>query len=157
VRESRAGGIARFKSRMSRTSGVTFQSHSGPTQNCNPQPTSLLGWTTRTWRAVTNYLSSPVGSLPTYQKNKAATVAPKISVKPAQLRILSSCIESGRKGIALYQDDIADQNMDKLLFPFLSLQYTKHVGRLVSVFSLRTVVGIHSIKVRYYLKRMPKF
>jgi hypothetical protein len=106
-------------------------------------------------KAITEYLFPSSGFLPTHQQNKTATAAPSPNVKPAQPRILSSCIKAGRKGVVLYQHNITDQNEDRLLFPFLRLQYLKHVGKLISILSLQTVVGIHFVKVSHCWNRTP--
>jgi hypothetical protein len=152
VKELRPGAIARLKASMQRTSGVAFRSPSNPSQNSSAQPRQpnrLLDTTIRTWRAVMDYMSPPVSLLPTGQSNKTATMPSKPNPKPAERRILSSCINFGRKGVVLYQEDIAEQNEDRLLFPHLRLQHTKRVGKVRSVLSLQTVIGIHFVNVSY--------
>lgn len=88
-------------------------------------------------------------SLPMHNNINATTTASLASEPPArqQMLHLMACLQRGRYRRIVHQDRIEGITTDRALFAFLKNQTARHRGRMRKLFSLKSVQGIHFVKV----------
>lgn len=138
---------------MPQTTGGRVISITSSSQKANPKST---GQHPGLW--LRNGLTSLVTSfnkqskqcaLPQHTSDATVSSTTPASTPPrSQMLHLLACMHSGRSGKSLAQDRIEAFNTDRQLFCFIRQQFYIHRGKFRSLFSFKTVKGIHFTKFR---------
>ncbi|KAF2132124.1 hypothetical protein P153DRAFT_285294 [Dothidotthia symphoricarpi CBS 119687] len=153
VVECRPNGIADLIANMERASAIKVRAtpyirHSGNQQYVKPNLGPWLRTTVNAVASIFGRTGTPSSCLPQHTKLHATATRTTPTVDPAQRQALHlmACMHRDQQRKILKQDRVEAIHTDRDLLAFLHRQYIHHRGRILSIFSLRNIKGIHFIK-----------
>jgi hypothetical protein len=153
VKEYRESGISELVAYMERSTGgkvlsAPYRTHSGNQQYIAPRPLRWLRNGFRKLSVALAGLTRASSGLPQHNNQSSvagACTSNNTSATTSSLHLMA-CMHQNRTRKILQQDRLGNISTDRDLLCFLRRQYVRHRGRILNMFSFKSVQGIFFVK-----------